>query len=377
MQERVERETGAAPSVQTSGPDQPPAFSFRQSMIGLGKLVLTLLLAGVGGWIMSVLHMPLPWLLGAMTATAVAALLRLPVSVPPRIRPPMTAAIGVMLGTSFHPGIFAHAGEWVVPLVGMVLFIFTAGLASYSYFRIVAGFDHPTAYFAGMPGGVVEMVILGSERGGDERMIALVHSARIFLVVFSLPFLLRQFTGLPIGSAIRTIVPISSIGLDDLGWFVAAVVVGCGAGILLRMPARFLLGPMTASGVLHYAGISDFVLPTVVLAFVQVVIGASIGARFAKVSPALVLKVLGLSVGSTALLLSLTFSFAWAVSRLSALPMEGVILAYSPGGLAEMSLVALALHIEVPFVIFHHVVRVLLVVAVATGLFRLLPGWRP
>ncbi|MDW9418891.1 hypothetical protein GOC56_31235 [Sinorhizobium meliloti] len=124
------------------------------------------------------LHMPLAWLLGAMIATGAAALFRLPVSMPAFARPPMTAAIGAMLGTSFSPTIFEHAGAWLVSLGGLSVFIAAAGALVYIYFRLVAGFDPPTVYFSAMPGGLVEMVTLGMVRGGDEMMIALTHAAR-------------------------------------------------------------------------------------------------------------------------------------------------------------------------------------------------------
>jgi len=48
------------------------------------------------------------------------------------------------------------------------------------------------------------------------------------------------------------------------------------------------------------------------------------------------------------------------------------VLAYAPGGLAEMSLIALALHADVAFVSSHHVVRILLIVTLAPLTFRLL-----
>jgi uncharacterized protein len=46
-----------------------------------------------------------------------------------------------------------------------------------------------------------------------------------------------------------------------------------------------------------------------------------------------------------------------------------LLLAYSPGGLAEMSLIALSLGIEVAFVAAHHVIRVLIVMIGATPAF--------
>jgi membrane AbrB-like protein len=283
----------------------------------------------------------------------------------------MTAMIGAMIGASFHTGMFDHWAEWLVPLLGLVAFIAVAGGASYLYFRRIAGFDHATAYFAGMPGGVVEMVILGSERGGDERMIALVHSARIFLVVFSIPFIVSLLSGGSLGTDSKAFVTFASVELTDIGWFAGCVIGGCALGAALRFPARYLTGPLAISSALHYFSVTDFVLPTSAIAFAQVVIGASIGSRFASASPAAILRVMFLSVGSTVLLLTITMLFACSISAATDVPLAALVLAYSPGGIAEMSLVAVALHIEVPFVVLHHIARVLIVIAGATAAFRL------
>ncbi|WP_369813521.1 AbrB family transcriptional regulator [Thalassospira sp. MCCC 1A02491] len=51
--------------------------------------------------------------------------------------------------------------------------------------------------------------------------------------------------------------------------------------------------------------------------------------------------------------------------------MEGIFLAFSPGGLPELSLVALALNIEVSFVVLCHISRIAMVVLGATALSRL------
>jgi uncharacterized membrane protein AbrB (regulator of aidB expression) len=51
---------------------------------------------------------------------------------------------------------------------------------------------------------------------------------------------------------------------------------------------------------------------------------------------------------------------------------DQVLLAYAPGGLSEMSLVALATGAEVAFVALHHVVRIVMVILAAPLAFRLL-----
>lgn len=59
----------------------------------------------------------------------------------------------------------------------------------------------------------------------------------------------------------------------------------------------------------------------------------------------------------------LVLTIAWAVAIGAATGIDPVLLtlAYSPGGLAEMSMVALSLSLEPGFIIVHHLTRVVLV----------------
>lgn len=336
------------------------------------RVGLTLALAAAGGAVLWQAQMPLAWLLGAMAASGLGAIAGLPVTMPAGARIPMLAVIGATLGSAFSAEILGRAGEWLIPLAGLFVYICVAGLICHVYFRKVAGFDPPTAFFSGMPGGVVEMVELGAARGGDARMIALIHAARIFLVVLCLPVLIETLLGTDLGRGGGAHVPLRALGADDLAWLVAATGLGMGLGRLARLPAWFLLGPMLASAAVHASGLSDFTLPTVLLAVAQVVVGAAVGCRFAGTAPRLVGRVLAISVGATAILLALTFAVSAGVARLTGQPVAALLLAYAPGGIAEMSLIALTLRIEVAFVVCHHIARVFLVIASASAAFRLL-----
>ncbi|MCV9966894.1 AbrB family transcriptional regulator [Pararhizobium sp. BT-229] len=265
----------------------------RKAFASVGKFILTLSIGAGGGWVMWHFHMPLAWLLGAMIFCGVAALLKAPLAMPKFARPPMTATIGAMLGTSFSPAVFEHAQVWLVSLGGLVVFISVATSLAYVYFRKVGDFDHPTAFFSAMPVGLVEMVVLGAERGEDERMISLIHAARIFLVVLCLPFLIQMLTGQEISRGGMNYVPISSVAAIDIAWFAASIAIGAGLGVLLRLPAAYLLGPMLISAGLHMTGVSDFLLPSVFLSVAQVVIGATVGCRFISAAPGLILRVCG------------------------------------------------------------------------------------
>jgi uncharacterized protein len=339
-------------------------------------LIGTLALGTLGGALFAWLQLPLPWMLGAMSAVTVAALLRLPVHAPDRVRPPMVMVIGVLLGAGFKPSLLDDIVLWLPTLAGLLVFTVISGGLCWLYLVKVAGFDRLTGYFAAMPGGLVEMIEVGGKRGGDETAIALVHSARILMVVFSVPFLVQWTEGVSIGAR-----PAVGVHVWEAPWpvwaeLVACAVVGSWLGRLLRLPAHQLLGPMLVSAALHVAGLSTFTPPIEVVQTAQVVLGSVLGARFLSTGRGRVLRLLLVSAGMTAVLLAVTVAMAWAVAAATGLPVLTMILAYSPGGLAEMSLVALVVHADVALIATHHLVRVLIVMVAAGPVFSLLDRLR-
>ncbi|MBF0333989.1 MAG: AbrB family transcriptional regulator, partial [Alphaproteobacteria bacterium] len=112
--------------------------------------------------------------------------------------------------------------------------------------------------------------------------------------------------------------------------------------------------------------------PAELVAAAQVVVGAAIGARFATIRKEGIAREALAAIAATALLLALTLGLAWATADLSGLPVAVLILALAPGGLAEMCLIAVALHADVAFVSAHHFARIVLVVTLAPLAFRLL-----
>ena len=334
------------------------------------RFVAAVAVGAVGGAVFAALGAPLPWVLGSMAACAVASIARLPIAAGSATRRPMAAVIGVVLGSAFHTGVLGLAREYWLPLAMLPVFIAVAALLCVAWFRRVAGFDRATAYFAGMPGGIAEMVLIGGERGADERTVGLIHAARIFLVVFTLPFVIRHVhapAAVP-GVAVTAVSDWPDASL--LLWGGGSIVVGLLLGRALRLPAWHLMGPLAVSAALHVTGISDFRVPGWLLAAAQVGLGATIGCRFGGLSLRGFVRILALAAGSTVILLGLTFAFAVGLGCVTGLDPALLALAYSPGGLAEMSMVALSLALEPGVVIVHHLARVVLVLVAAPLGFR-------
>ena len=338
----------------------------------IARIALAIALGIAGGYTFNLLRLPLPWMLGAMTFNTVAALLRAPVESPARIRPVMVAVLGVMLGSAFRPEILSRVGEWTISLGLLALYVVAIAAVALPYFRIVARYDPVTAYFCAMPGGFNEMITIGGAMGGDERKIALMHSSRVLMVVFILPVWFR-LTG-DLGPINRSTlgVGLADIPLQQLAILAACAAVGWPLAKRLRLPAEALIGPMLLSAAVHLAGLSHAAPPREIVNLAQLFIGIGVGCRFTGAERREVGRALLVGAGMTALMLAVTAGFAGLVQATTGTSFSSAALAFAPGGLAEMSLVGLALGSDVAYIATHHIVRISLVILAAPLAFRLL-----
>lgn len=316
------------------------------------------------------LRLPLPWMLGAMSACAIAAMAGLPVGVPRVLRAVMIVVLGVMLGSAFTPTLFDRIGEWLATIAGMAAYVVLAGGMVYVYFRRVAHYGPITAFFTAMPGGLNEMILVGTAMGGDDRLISLSHGVRVMIVVFVLVFGFRFFAGYePVGIAGGG-ARLADIAAPDLLILAASGALGAAAAIALRLPAAPLLGAMAVSAAVHLAGVTDSRPPGELVAVAQVVVGSAVGSRFAGVRFALIARAARHAVVAAALMLGAAAAIGAAVAAITGIPGTTLLLAYAPGGLAEMSLVAIALGADAAFVATHHIIRIMIVITLAPPFFR-------
>ncbi len=334
-------------------------------------LLVTVALGTLGGWLASMTPLPLPWMMGSMVATTIAALAGLRLAMPRQLRNVMVAVLGVMLGSGFTPEILARFGEWLTSLLLVVGYIVVAALACQFYLRRVTSYDRTTAYFCAMPGGLTEMMLAGEELGGDTRIISLIHASRILIVVLILPFAFQLFLGYDPADQPAAGQAIASLAPADLVILGSCALLGYALASVLKLPTAAVTGPMLLSAAIHLAGWTDAKPPSELVVVAQVVMGAFIGVRFTGTALALVGRTMVVAFGSTLILIAVTLVFSVAVHWLTDLPVAALALAYSPGGLAEMSLIALALGLDGAFVASHHILRILVIVLAAPATFRL------
>ena len=170
----------------------------RRNLLGL---VLAGAIGTLGGWVFSILALPLPWMLGSMLFTAVAAIGGAPVALALPIRNGFVTILGLMLGSSFTADLLTQLDQWASGMVLMIVSVTLMTMFSIRLFRQFGHFDRITAYFSSTPGGLGLMTLIGEQAGGEARTIALVHSARIFFTVFAVPAYLLLVQGIEVRKA--------------------------------------------------------------------------------------------------------------------------------------------------------------------------------
>ena len=106
------------------------------------------------------------------------------------------------------------------------------------------------------------------------------------------------------------------------------------------------------------------------MAAAQVVVGCAIGCRFVGAAIDQLHREIGASVGAAFLLIGCAVAFAEITYTLTGLNLDATVLSYAPGGFAEMSLIGLALGVEVAMVATHHLFRLFLIILTSPFISR-------
>ena len=339
--------------------------------LGDSKVIAGLGIGLAGALAFFQLNLPLPWFLGSLTACMIAAVLNVPFSTPGALSIPARIVLGVAVGTAFSPAIIGQAPKMVVSLLMLVPWMLAIMWLGPMFFQRVAGFDKPTAFFASVPGGLNDMVAMSEEAGGNARAVTLIQATRIMLIVFAVPFWLQWYDGFDVVGRSVT----GRVWLRDLRVFDAVLLIAVGwfgwwAAQRFNIAAAAIVGPMILSGLVHALGLTSAQIPFEVLTAAQVVLGIILGAQFRGLTFEEFRTTMTWGLLFSALLIVVSGLLTLLIVRLTGFSPHPVLLAFAPGGQAELNLLAYVLNLDVAFVALHHLVRLAIVIFGAQWVFR-------
>jgi membrane AbrB-like protein len=320
----------------------------------------TLLTGAAGGIALGVAGMPAGWLIGSMLAVALSALAGRPMLMPRRLGYVIFVLIGISLGAVVTPDTLSGMAAWPLSIAMMVVAIVAISVASTAYLQWVHGWGHTAAMLASAPGALSQVMVMAGELGVDIRAVAIVQTIRVLIVSASLPLALSLLGLITPGA--RSIG--GDFNPDLLGELVILIVLSAILAALFlrfRIPGGLLFGAMLCSGVLHGSGLVHALMPWWVANAAMIALGCVTGSRFANTSVRLLLTFTLAAFGSLVVALVVSGVFIAVLALGTDLRTADVAIAFAPGAVDVMMVLALALHLDPVYVGAHHLMRIVFI----------------
>ncbi|MCY9108691.1 AbrB family transcriptional regulator [Bacillus atrophaeus] len=350
-------------------------------------------ISAAGGFILSLTGMSIGWMIGTLLVSCCLAMLRPSwlMMAPDKkgINKRWLALgqmiLGIELGQKLNLSVLSVLKDhWLSVGIMLILSILLAMLSGYVLWRF-SKTDMMTSFVGTAPGGLSAMPSIAQEVGANTAIVSLVQMMRVLLVVLSIPFLVIFLYAKQGSAAVDAQHTISSataeLGLGPVLWTGCLALIAwgaCKAAKWLKFPAPWLLGSMLGVAAVQIGGASvtghDMLAwwPSQANHVSQIFLGATIGSKMYRSMFAGVTRILFVALVSSIGLIAAMLLSAAIVSKLTGISLITSVLAFAPGGIAEMATTSVTLHADSTFVVAVQVIRVILVIAMLPPFYRLL-----
>ncbi|WP_457091643.1 AbrB family transcriptional regulator [Microvirga sp. P5_D2] len=317
-----------------------------------------ILVAGLGGLAFHSLGLPAAWLSGAAITGILWGLTPWAVSMPRALVDIAMLISGSAMGAAVTPEAIAAIGRYPGSLILLVIGVVAISGASSLWLMRISGWRKADAVLASAPGALSTVMAVAADRKADVPSVAIVQNVRLLFLVVLLPALVVLTGEGGAGSMLVGVgLPIAgpaSIGLMLLlGLVVGAVLKK------LNVAAPLLLGATIVSALGHGTGSIDGVMPPAIATCGLVLIGLFIAGRFRHIQRSALKKAFIASIGSFATGMTVASAFAAVAAWVAGVSFANGLVAFAPGGLEAMTVLALVLGLDPLYVGIHHLVRFL------------------
>jgi membrane AbrB-like protein len=298
--------------------------------------------------------MPAGWIAGGLLAVAAASLAGFSSAFPRRLHAPVFLVIGIYAGTGVSEETLAQMRTWPGSFAILGFAIVGMVVGSYWWLHGRCGWDRNTALLSSLPGALSLVIAVGEGLKADMKRVAITQSLRVLILVEAIP-LLALLTGLPARTDRGAALPLAGPG--DLAMLVVA---GAAAALLLqmlRLPGGWLTGGLLASAALLLGGIVEVRLPGFVIIPAMVALGAITGSRFRPGDLAILPRLARPALAAFAIASAVSVVAAASVTLLFGVNIVQALLAFAPGALDALTLIAYRMNIDPAYVAAHHVAR--------------------
>lgn len=338
--------------------------------IRLKKYLIAFSIGCLGGWVFTLIRLPLPWTLGPLFFIGVAKVgLKQALVWPTKIRDIAMAVLGYSMGRSFTPEtgqqLFSLLPSlMIVTLISVALCLFGGGIS-----RRYTGLSLSTSLFGSMPGGLTQMATFcESMEDTDEAAVTLMQTVRVITVVFLVPFVALHGIANRVEIIPTTRVPLGSMDILTLVGFAVVIAILIYLSRYVKVPGKYILPPIVGTAALTLSGVHAPGLPPFIISLAQVCVGIRLGMSFDGVSLANWKKTVFTSLISVIGVIIALLGLDFLLAQLTSTSFLTAFIATAPGGMTEMGLTAMIVNADLPTVVAFQLFRLLFVYLVTMPL---------
>ena len=340
-----------------------------KSLISI-EFLIVILISTPSAIVADYFKIPLAWMLGPMLAISIAALSGIKVKMPKLALSAILIILGLHIGNYIDQNLLSQMKDWIWTSIVMFFYILASIFIVSKYLQKFSGYKEKTSIFSAAPGALGPLLILAEYEKSDLSQVATAHLIRLIIIITLFPFFVVNFS------------PTEAMEIEKFNYMdqnhLDLLILLIGSIILIyifdkiKVPAPLLAGALVASGILQITEIASYKLPDQSINFCLLILGASIGCRFADKSLNEVIKNTTHSFIATALLVILGIIAAIVASYFVENNFLTLLLSYCPGGIYEVAVIAIAFNLDPNFVAFHHIIRLLMILFTVPVILRLI-----
>lgn len=324
---------------------------------------LPAIIVGLCGAVLAVLlHLPIPWMLGALFACAAATAGGLGiVTLPNVVERWMRVAIGISLGPPVADSVTRSSEHLSLALLCTICIVTVSVVIGTRWFEHRGPLPRPAAYLTSLPGGLSMLLAMAGDIG-NRAQVLMAHTVRVVFVVVSISLLARVLGIAETGTPLLADLQWSN---STSPWMLTALIIG---GFVLaerlKLAGGHVIFPMLLTALL--AATTDWSLapPPLVKTVALLVFGIVLGCEVAGGPRETYGRLFRASLAFTIVFMCCAAALAIGVNAATGIGFLVLFLAFAPGGIAEVSLVALALGLDAGLVALVHACRFLYIILV-------------
>ena len=315
-------------------------------------------------------NIPLAWFLGPMLITSLASLMGLKTKMPKLVLSSILILLGLYIGNYIDKSLFSQMHQWVFTSLIMLVYIIVSVLIVSKYLQIFSKYGRKTSIFSAAPGALGPLMILAEDEKSDLSQVATSHLIRLIIIITVFPFIVNSFYDVENTKIAEEIIKDQNI--YHLILLITSSIIVIIIFDKFRIPAALLSGTLLASGFLQIAEIASYQFPPNIIDYCLLVLGASVGCRFANKTFGEIARNALHSFVATFLLVVLGLIAAFAASLIIDKNFFTLLLSYCPGGIYEVAVIAIFFDLDPEFVSFHHIIRLLMILFIVPLMLKII-----